>query len=82
MEIQHCEARWDLPPAVLQGLLKAWEHGHNPSWPVGSSMRCLLSGSRRTSYLSSLSLPPPPASHLICRHRFPREVKEGTNILP
>ena len=29
MEIQHCEMRWELPPAVLQGLPKAWEHGHN-----------------------------------------------------
>lgn len=26
--------------------------------------------------------PAPTASHLTCWHRFPREVKEGTNILP
>lgn len=81
VEIQLCESRLDLHPAVLRGLPQAWEHRHNPRWPVGSSTRCLLSGSCWTSHLGSLSLPPP-ARHLICWHRFPRGVKEGTNIPP
>lgn len=81
MEIQHCEMRWNLPPDVLQGLPKAWEHGHNPPLACGKQHKLPAVG-------IPLDIPPgqpQPATtsqRLICWHRFPRELKEGTNILP
>lgn len=79
MENQHCKMRWDLSLAVLQGLQT--QPGSTDTTPPLAWGKQQLSGSQRTPQLGSLSLPPP-ASLLICWHRFPTEVKEGTNILP